>query len=581
MSQSQIDPDKLVIKQQKGTWKRFVKLFPKCHLPWLWIILYAILSIFFVNVGLNETEYTARLFAGDTSTALLSKLIGVMVINLLLGSLVTFTRQVTSARTDRNMRNVLFQKVNHLPLHYFKDENPRDAIYRIVANATVLSNTIIFVIFPLATAIYTAVSVFSRVFQYDWRLSAILIGFIPFQILIAFMFGRLNYSLSERDASLNATLMQRLAELVTNIPLAKAFGKEEKESENGAELTQRLYKINIKASWLSQFKDLSETIVSLTQSVIIVFVGVLLLNNQAITIRAWISFFMFSSIFTGSVTKFMMYWNNLKEIQGSANRIADIMNAAEEDESGERCCGLIGDIHLNNVRFGYDAEEPVLHDISCTFQDHCVTALLGASGCGKTTLMNLLIRLYAPQSGQIRIGPKSVYDYALDDYRSQFVMVSQSGMLFSGTIRENVCYGNGEVDEQALTNALKEAGAYDFVMNLPNGLDTMVEEYGKNLSGGQRQRLCVARALLSDAHYLILDEPVASMDAIATAELMEILRNIAANRCMIIIAHTTAVLPIADRLVVIEDGVVAAEGTVDEVKKSSRFFAAFVGKKVA
>lgn len=581
MKRKEADVDKIVIKQKKGTWKRFIKLFPKCRLPWIWLAVYLVLDFGLVNIGVNETDYTAQLFAGDTSAALLTKLIAIIIINLIGSSLVVFVGHITSARINRNMRNVVFAKVMKLPMSYFKDENPREAIYRITNNAVVIDSTIMVVILPLVTAAYRSVTVFGKVFTYDWRLSVILLAFIPIQILIAFIFGRINYSIQERETYVSASLTQKLAELVTNIPLAKAFAKERKETENGEELTSRLYRIRIKSSWLSQFQDLSTTAVDLVQSVIIVLVGVLLLNNADITKRAWIAFFMFSSVFSGAVSEVMMYWNNLKIIQGGADKVAEIMDAPEEDQSGEECQNLTGSLKLENVRFGYDEEKTVLSDVSCEFEDNCVTALLGVSGCGKTTLINLLTRLYTPQDGGIFVDGKSIYDYALSDYRNQFVMVSQNSMLFSGSIKENVCYGNGDVSDEALEDALKKAGAYEFVSKLPDSVDTILEEYANNISGGQKQRLAVARALLSDAHYLIFDEPAASMDAIAVAELMNILKGVSKNKCMIVIAHTAAVLPLAQRVVIIEDGTVTAWGTPDELEKTNDFFSEFSGKKVS
>lgn len=581
MSKKRNDPDSLVLKQKKGTWRRFIKLFPKCRLPWVWIVLYLLFSVGVVNLGISETDYTAQLYAGDTSAALVVKLIAVLLVNMIGSSLLVFVGGITSARINRNMRTVLLDKVLRLPMDYFKDENPREAVYRIVQNAIVVDSTIMLVILPLLTAGYTALSILGRVFQYDWRLSVILLAFVPLQVLIAFLFGRLNFSLSERDAAVNAGLTEKLAELITNIPLAKAFAREQKETESGESLTARLYKINIKGSWISQFKDLSETVVSLLQAVVIVLVGVLLLHNGEISTRSWVAFFLFSSLFCGAVTQFMMYWNNLKIIQGGALRVTEIMDAPEEDTSGLPCPHLSGGIRLEHVRFGYDEEKPVLLDVSCDFPDDCVTALLGVSGCGKTTLVNLITRLYTPQEGSITVEGQPVHGYALNDYREQFVMVSQNGMLFSGSIRENVCYGNGSVSDEALIRALKQAGAYSFVMALPDGLETRLEEYGSNLSGGQRQRLSVARALLSQAHYLILDEPVASMDAIATSELMEVLGTVAKGRCMIIIAHTPAVLPLAQRVVVVEDGAVTAQGAPAEVRERSRFLREFTGEKVA
>ena len=308
-------------------------------------------------------------------------------------------------------------------------------------------------------------------------------------------------------------------------------------------------------------------------------VGLALLGSESITRRGWISFFLFSSTFSGAITEFMMYWNNLKVIQGGADKVAQIMDAPEEVRTGEPCKTLSGDILVENVSFGYTDTAKVLQNVSCSFPDGSVTALLGVSGSGKTTLTHLLTRMYPTEEGRITVGGKPVADYALDDYRRHFVVVSQNSLLFSGTLRENICYGYPDVSEDRLTQALKQAQAYDFVMAMPQGLDSRLEEYGNNLSGGQRQRLGMARALLSDAHYLILDEPVASMDAIATAELMDILRTVVRDRCAILIGHTQAVLSLADRVIILNDGRVEAEGAVADVARTNRFLQALMGRE--
>lgn len=579
MKQKRDDRDRVELKQKKGTWRRFVKLFPKCRLPWVLLAIYLFLDVGLINLGVNETDYTAQLFAGDTSAKLVTTLIVYMVINLLGSSLLVFMRNVTSARITRNMRLVLLDKVFRLPMQYFQSEDPREAVNRIVNRAIVIESTIMLVLIPIFTAAYTAIAIFTRVFTYDWRLSAILLGFIPLKLLIAFLFGRINFSLSERDEKIQSGLIHRLAEMVTNIPLAKAFAKEDREAAKGEEFTGRLYKLNIKSSWLSQFKDISESAVSLLESIAIVAVGILLLGSDSITKRGWISFFLFSSTFSGAITEFMMYWNNLKTIQGGADKVAEIMDAPEESHTGEPCEALSGDIQVEHVCFGYTDETTTLRDISCSFPDGTVTALLGVSGSGKTTLTHLLTRMYPAKEGQITVGGKPITNYALDDYCKHFVVVSQNSLLFSGTLRENICYGNPDVSEKRLVEALKQAQAYDFVMAMPQGLDSRLEEYGNNLSGGQRQRLGIARALLSDAHYLILDEPVASMDAIATAELMDILRTVVKDRCAILIGHTEAILSLADRVIILNNGQVEAEGAVADVACTNRFLQVLMGRE--
>ncbi|MCH5324882.1 MAG: ABC transporter ATP-binding protein [Eubacterium sp.] len=568
--------DSVQIRQKKGTWLRFIKTFFKCRLPWVWLAVYVVLYFGFLTVGVDVTDRTAQLFAGDVSAELVASLIGLMILNILGSAVTVFIGHIVSARTNRNMRRTVLKKVLNLPLSFFKEENPRETIYRIVNNSIVVDSTIMVFLLPLFGGVYTMVQYFIRVFKYDWRLSVIMIAFVPLVIFMAFLFGRINFSLSDRDSGLLASLTQRLSEMMTNIPLAKAFAKESTEEEKGKALTSRLYKINIKSSWFDELNNLSETFVSLLQAAAITITGVILINDGSIDRRAWVAFFMFSGLFMAAVSDLTMLWNNIKIIQGNAARLTEIMDAKEEPKGGEHCERLSGGIHMDNVRFGYNEDKTVLDGISCDFPENTVTALLGVSGCGKTTAANLLTRLYQPQEGTITVGGEDISKYALDDYRKNFAVVSQNTLLFSGTVRENVLYGNEDVTEEQLTDALKNAGAYDFVMNMPGKLDAKLEEYGNNLSGGQKQRLSMARALLSNTPFFILDEPVAAMDAVAVDEIMDILAKQSQDRCVIVIAHTPAVLKLAEHVVVLEDGHIESEGSAEEVKQSSSFVKDFM-----
>lgn len=572
----QNNQDNIRIRQKKGTWLRFFKTLIKCRLPWVWLAVYLVLYFGFITVGVDVTDRTAQLFSGDVSAQLVASLIGLMILNIIGEALTGFVRSVVSARTNRNMRGIVLKKVLRLPLGFFQEENPRETIYRIVNNSIVVDSTIMLFIIPLCGGLYTMIQIFTRVFRYDWRLSLIMLIFVPLVLFIAFLFGRISFSISEQDSGLLASLTQRLSEMMTNIPLAKAFAKESAEEEKGKALTARLYKINIKSNWFDQFQNLSQTIVSLLQAAAITVTGVLLIKDGSLDRRAWVSFFMFSGVFMTAVSDLTMLWNNIKIIQGNADRLSEIMNAEEEPKNGTPCGRLSGGILMENVRFGYTDEQTVLDGISCSFPENSVTALLGVSGCGKTTVANLITRLYQPQEGTITVGGKSISEYALDDYRKNFSVVSQNAMLFSGTIRENVLYGNENVTEQQLTDAMKNAGAYDFVMNLSGGLEAKLEEYGNNLSGGQRQKLAMARALLSDTPFLILDEPVASMDAVAVNEMMEILAQQAKQRCVIVIAHTPAVLKLAQHVIVIENGRIESESSADEAMQNSSFVKDFM-----
>ena len=548
--------DAVYLGHKEHTWLRFIKIFPKCNLPWITVLVYIVVEFFMVNVGISATDYTAQLFAGDTSAEVLRNVIITMIGSLMLSNISIFVCAITSARINRNMRGVMLKKVLGLPMSFFKGEDPQEAVYRITNNATVINNTITVFIIPLVTALYQSISVFCLIFKYDWRLSMTLIVFIPIQVIIAFIFGRINYSLSEMESGLSAKLVEKLAEMIRNIPMAKAFAKEKQESERGEDITNRLYRLSIKGSWIEQANSFSEIVIQLLQAVLICILGSILIHDGSLSARAWVTFFLFSSTFSGAVEDLMMYWNNIKTIQGAAERLCEIMDATEEQIDGKDVCQeLRGDIKIEGLRFRYEEETPVLKGVNAIFEDNKITAITGESGCGKSTLINLINRLYEPEAGKICIGNEDISKFNLADYRANFITVPQNPLLFSGTIRENVCYGLENVTDEALNKALVDAGAMEFVDQLKDGIESQIGEMGEGLSGGQKQRLVFARALLSSAHYLILDEPTAAMDAIAVSSIIRCIKEQMADRMVIIIAHTPAIIEMADNVVAIENGV--------------------------
>lgn len=571
------DQDKIEFHSDKGIWKDFIKFILKSHLPWGWIIAYIIVDIGVINIGIDETAYTAQLFSGDTSHELVSKLIFVMIINAIGGILSIVVRQLTYARIDRNARQASLKKIIHLPMSFFKEDNPRETISRIIVNTQAVGNTLILVVLPCMTGLYSIYAILKQVGYYDYRLSLTLIAFIPFTVLIGLVMGRINYSLNRSDTKIVALLTEQLSELITNIPLAKAFAKEAYEQQRGSELCERLYRINIKGSWISELGDLSFSLLTLIQELIIIFVGLFLLKNENIELRSWIAFYLFSGVLMTNIQQMLTIWQNVKTIQGGARRIVDIMEAHEEENTGTNYQDFHGDIEFKNVCFQYKDNTPILKDISCTFQKGKATAILGVSGSGKSTIANLIDRIYTPQSGEIYIDGINVKEYELDHYRSQFSFISQDIMLFSGTIKENLCYGlKKRYSDEELYDVLKKVQAYDFVMKLPGKLYEEIGEYGNTLSGGQRQRLALARVLLDESPYMILDEATASMDAIGTAEVIDLLKTYAQHRTIIAIAHNPEIISLVSEVVIIEDGCISAQGSIDQIKESNQFLKDFM-----
>lgn len=572
-----VNPDKINLKHEKGVWMKFIKMCLKSRLPWIWILLYLIVDIGVINIGISETELTAELFAGNVSSQLVTSLIIVIIINTLGSSVSVMIHQLTEARFNRNARQVAVEKVMKLPMSFFNEDNPREAILRIVTNTKAVGNTFVLFILPGITGLYSLFAVVRKIYYYDIRLTLILIVFIPIVLFISYLSGRINYSLNNTDKKIMSILTEQLSELVINIPLAKAFAKEKYEEKRGGELSDRYYKLNIKSSWLGQVFDMSFSLLDLIQNLCIIFAGLFLLKNEQIEMKSWIAFFLFSGVFTTKITELRMVWNNVKTIQGGAERMAEILDAPNEENLGTNTNNFNGSIEVKDLSFGYVENKPVLKGINCTFEKGKATALIGVSGCGKSTLVNLINRIYKPECGEISIDGINIQDYELNHFRKQFSFISQDIMLFSGTIRENLCYGQTRTySDEELFEVLKKVHAYDFVMKLENKLDEKLSEYGDNLSGGQRQRLALARVLLDDAPYMILDEAFANMDAISTMEVLDVLKENVKDKTMIVIAHSSKILELVSDVIVIENGVVSACGSIEEVKNTSQFMKDFM-----
>lgn len=567
----------LQIKQEKGVWKRYIILLVKARLPIVWLLIYIAAEIFLVNVGVSETDYTAKLFDGDVSVKNVTSLVVVLIINMVLSSASVLIREILTARTDRNARLAIWNKLLHIPMKFFNNENPEEAISRIVSNATCVSSTLCFVIIPIGTAAYSIFACVRKVYQYDWRLSATLVCSIPLAVLVAFITGRLKYSVNKSWSKILAVLTGRISELIKRIPMMKAFARESAEEARGDEFTGKLYRVNIKSGWIDNISRMGISLLGIISNLLIVFVGVLLFKNDAISKRAWIAFFLFSGVVMGHVDSLITYWHNTKTIQGIIARVGEIMSYENEKDGTLAADGITGDICFENVSFGYNEDKNVLNGINCTFREGRVTALLGLSGCGKSTMVNLIDRIYEVDDGAISIGGNNINDYVMDSYRRRFGMIPQNVMLFSGSVRENVTFGiNRELSDGEIMEAFDKVGLAGFIEMSGKGLELDIGERGNKLSGGQKQRIALARMLLADAHYLILDEATASMDSISIAEFRNVLEKIVKDRTVIIIAHTNHLMPLAQDAVVIENGEIAAQGEFDKVLEESAFLQDFM-----
>ncbi len=571
-----------IFVRDKGIWKRFIKMLFKSRLPWIWIALYVVFSVFITNIGVSVNENTSEKMAGNLSfLGIILPYIGYSVINLIFAAFVTVIQYMAQARISRNLRRMVWGKVVKLPLSYYDKNNPKELITRITDDTSTISTLITQVIIPIFTGLYTLFVVFRKVGDYDTALMWSLLAVVPFVLAVAFMMGKLSFGISDTVNLRSAQYSRDVSEKLNAEQLIKSSATEEKEIQNGVAKMTAYFKASIKSSWIGQFRYPVYTIVGVLQTIAIVLIGRSFYSNGSITLAQWIAYLAFAQQIANQLQAYAGYWTSIKSSQGGTRRVTYIMDEKDEPSGTDVAADdMSGDFAFENVTFAY-GEKAVLHDVSVTIPEGKITALVGRSGGGKTTMLNLLERFYPLESGAITVGGRNIAEYNMKSYRENIAYVTQESVMLTGTIRDNIVYGcKREVSEEEIVEAAKTANAYDFIAAFPEGLDTQVGENGSRLSGGQKQRIAIARAVLRKPRYLFLDEATGAMDAQAKDDVWKGLGNLMRDKTTVMIAHDYQTASHADHVIVVDDGAIADCGTPSDLMARNEFYRNFaLGKE--
>ena len=404
---------------------------------------------------------------------------------------------------------------------------------------------------------------------------------VPFVLASGFVMGKMAFSIRDSVNRKSAEMARDVSEKVANEMLIKAASSEEKEVKNGLARMKDLYKTIIKASWIGNLASPVNTIVGVLQIVVIVLVGRSFYQNGSISLAQWIAYLAFAGQVANTLQAYSGYWSSFKASQGSTRRVTYIMDEINETlGSDKKADDIDGDFQFNDVSFAY-GEKTVLDHISVTIPHGKVTAFVGMSGGGKTTMLNLMERFYTPREGTITVGGEDINSFNMKSYREQIAYITQESTLLSGTIRENILYGvNRKVREEELDQVCRAAAAYDFIHEFPEGYDTQVGESGGKLSGGQKQRIAIARALLKNPKFMFLDEATAAMDAKGKQEIWYALENLMMNRTTVMVAHDYQTASHADYVIVVDHGHIADAGSKEELYERNDFFREFTDSEV-
>jgi len=470
--------------------------------------------------------------------------------------------------TVSRMRDQLFSALQRQPLSFFDGEATGVLMSRLTYDVNLLQNAVTQVVTSFFRDTLTVVGLSAVIFYREWRLALLAILVFPLATFFIVRLGQRMRRISHKTQVANATLYTVLQESILGQRIVKAFAQENYEEEQFVRANWDYFRIRMK---LNATRVLSPPVMeflgSLGMGAIIFYGGYNVIRGHS-TPGTFFSFLTALLMLYQPIKSLSSVQNTAQEGLAAAVRVFALMDREPEIQEVPGAMvlpHLAKEISYSGVSFAYDGRENVLHDIDFSVRRGEVVALVGPSGAGKSTLLSLLPRFYDVTAGVIRIDGHDIRDVTLESLRRQIGVVTQQTILFNDTVRHNVAYGRLSASEDDILAALRAAHAYDFVMDMPDGLDTLIGEQGVRLSGGERQRLAIARALLKDPPILILDEATSSLDSEAEREVQQALDQLIVGRTTLVIAHRLSTVRGADRIIALEGGRIMGIGTHAEL----------------
>ena len=496
----------------------------------------------------------------------------IMGVAFVFGALMSLCQSLLSAKLSQmtvyTMRNDLFRKISRLPISYTDTHRHGDIMSRMTNDVENVSNAVSQAITTLISCIITIIGAFCMMVYYSWELTLITLVTIPLSITVSTMLGKFMRKYFVRRQKLLGALNGQVEEMVTSYKTVVAYGKQDEAVGKFAEISDQLRVSSISARvWGSIMGPLMNFIGNLQYVAVAAMGGFMMLTGRGhMSIGSLQAMLQYSKKFTMPINQVANQYSAILTALAGAERIFEIMDSPDEvDEGQTSLCHdtMRGEIVFSDVHFSYVPGEPVLKGFDLRVKPGQKIAIVGATGSGKTTVVNLLTRFYEIDSGEIRVDGVNIKDIPKDELRRSIAIVLQDTVLFSDSIRTNIKYGKTEADDEAMRCAAGTANADVFIERLPDGYDTQLAESGSNLSQGQRQLLSIARAVLADPKILILDEATSSVDTRTEMRIQQAMINLMKNRTSLIIAHRLSTIRDADVIVVLRDGVIAEAGDHD------------------
>ncbi len=498
-----------------------------------------------------------------------------VLINVLFTWLGNLFTNIYCFKSSEYQRKLIFEKFNTVPLKFIDSNQHGDLLSRMINDVDLITDGFLEGISGITNGIVTIIATLVFMFILNATLALVVLVLTPLSLLISWFIAKKSFKLFALQAKNEGDLNGYLEEMISGDKLVSAFNYQDEAVANFEKINQKYYKVAEKAEFYSNLSNPATRFINGFVYIMVAFVGSLLaISSGNISVGLISSFLSYANSFGKPFNELSSEVTELQAALASCERIFYILEAKDEpsDANLPELASTDGNISIQNVNFSYNPKQNLIENFNLEVQTGQTIAIVGPTGCGKTTLINLLMRFYDVNSGAILLDDNNITQIKRRSLRNKYGMVLQETWIFSGTIRDNIAYGKPNATDDEIKEAARLAGADDFINKLTYGYATKITEDGGNLSAGQKQLLCIARVMLIKPPMLILDEATSNIDTRTELKIQEAFDTLMKNRTTFIVAHRLSTIKNADRILVMNKGNVIEQGTHDELLEKKGFY---------